>query len=209
MRQEDLTYWDGDTAAYRSDVGWVAGTVIRSLERPIGVLFNDTAISHTPLNEATQETLAVYCSLLGNIIERKRLEERQRVMANQLHAVVDCADELIRCEQLDTLYRRAVELAREKLGVERIGLFLLDPDGQTLVGTYGTDDQGQTTEEHAATEPASNHPYLFNPTDQLWHVRTITQAYWESGKPHELNNRMGSWHGDPQSDTAHRYIIQR
>jgi PAS domain S-box-containing protein len=186
VRQEDLTFWDDDKL-HLVDVGWVAGTVIRSLERPIGVLFNDTAISHTLLSEATQETLAVYCSLLGNIIERKRLEERQRVIANQMHAVVDCADELIRCDQLDTLYRRAVELAREKLGVERIGLFLLDPAGQTLVGTYGTDDQGQTTEEHTATEPASNHPYLFNPSERLWHVRTITQAYWEGGKPHELN----------------------
>jgi PAS domain S-box-containing protein len=185
VRQENQSYWDDDKL-HLIDVGWVAGTVIRSLERPIGVMFNDTAISHTPLSEATQETLAVYCSLLGNIIERKRLEERQLVMANKLHAVVDCADELLHCDQLDTLYRRAVELARERLGVERIGLFLLDPEGKTLVGTYGTDDQSQTTEEHDATEPASSHPYLFNPTDQLWHVRTITQAYWEGGKPHEL-----------------------
>ena len=100
--------------------------MIRSLTQPIGILFNDSAISQSPLNEAIQETLAVYCSLLGNIIERKRLEERERDMVHRLHAVVDCADELIRCENLDTLYRRAVELAREKLNVERCSIFLLD-----------------------------------------------------------------------------------
>ena len=32
-------------------------------------------------------------------------------MVHRLHTVVDCADELIACEDLDTFYRRAVELA--------------------------------------------------------------------------------------------------
>ena len=58
---------------------------------------------------------------------------------------MDCAD-------LDTLYRRGIELAREKIGAteERCGLFLLDNQAQHLVGTYGTDDEGHTTDEHMA-----------------------------------------------------------
>ena len=179
VRNGNLTYWEGDKPHPLSP-GWNAGTVIRSVTRPIGALFNDSAITKAPMNETTQETVAVYCSLLGNIIERKRLEERERVMAHHMHVVVDCADELIRCDQLDTLYRRAVELAREKIGVERVGLFLLDPESQILIGTYGTDTQGHTTDEHSAREPIRNHPYLSNLTgDRLWYVRSATQAYWE------------------------------
>jgi AraC-like DNA-binding protein len=52
--------------------GWLACTVIQGAKRPIGVLFNDTAISHTPLDEAKQARAAVLCSLLGRTLDRCR-----------------------------------------------------------------------------------------------------------------------------------------
>jgi len=173
-------YWKGDEAVILQ-TGWVAGTVIRSVTRPIGILFNDSAISRTPLNGAIQETLAVYSSLLGNIIERKRLEERQRDMVHRLHTVVDCADELILCDNLDTLYRRAVELAREKLDVERCAIFLLDETHEYMLGTYGTDDQGQTTDEHKARWPAKSRPEILIGGDQTRIIRgNDHHSYWDN-----------------------------
>jgi AraC-like DNA-binding protein len=55
--------------------GWLACTAILGREQPIGVLFNDTAISHAPLDESKQARVAVLCSLLGRALDtcRERL----------------------------------------------------------------------------------------------------------------------------------------
>jgi len=84
--------------------------------------------------------------------ERRRAEEQQKALSTGLHAVVETADELIACADLDTLYRRAVELARERLGLERCAIFL-EKDG-CFQGTYGTALSRNTTDEHTNLFPA-------------------------------------------------------
>ncbi|HEY0074359.1 MAG TPA: EAL domain-containing protein [Abditibacteriaceae bacterium] len=81
------------------------------------------------------------------ISDLQQAQKRQIMLAEGLRAILLAADELVACPDLDTMYRRAVELAREKLGIERIGLFLCDVSGEVAHGTYGTDFQGQTTNE--------------------------------------------------------------
>lgn len=56
--------------------GWLALTPIRSMRGPIGLLFNDTAVSGSPLEVPKQELAAILCSLVANIVERKRAEEQ-------------------------------------------------------------------------------------------------------------------------------------
>jgi len=80
--------------------------------------------------------------------EPEAKEERQKAMIDGLRAVLAAADELIACPDLESLLRRAVELAREHLGLERCGLFIEDESGEYMVGTYGTDMAGNTTDEH-------------------------------------------------------------
>ncbi|MBK8903374.1 MAG: GAF domain-containing protein [Anaerolineaceae bacterium] len=50
--------------------------------------------------------------------------------------------ELFRIDDLDRLYRTAVELAHTRLGFERIGMYLLNDSRDLLLGTYGTDAKG-------------------------------------------------------------------
>jgi AraC-like DNA-binding protein len=52
--------------------GWVACTPIRSARAPIGMLFNDTGLSGTPVDEAKQARAAILCSLLGTILDPAR-----------------------------------------------------------------------------------------------------------------------------------------
>ncbi|MBN1270037.1 MAG: PAS domain S-box protein [Kiritimatiellae bacterium] len=136
--------WDGDRTIEFGH-GWVAITPIMSTREFIGVFCNDSAISGAPMDETTQEIVSVFCSLLGAIIERKRTETTHAAMSGGLKAVLSIADLLIACDDMDTLYRRAVELAREQLGVERCGLFL--QEGRHLRGTYGIDHAGNVTRE--------------------------------------------------------------
>jgi AraC-like DNA-binding protein len=63
------------------------------------------------------------------------------------------ADELSAYRDLDVVLKRAVELARDRIGLDRAGIFLYDESGQHLCGTYGTDLLGSTTDEHGVYFP--------------------------------------------------------
>jgi AraC-like DNA-binding protein len=63
-------------------------------------------------------------------------------------SVLAAADELAACHELSTMARRAVELARESVGLERVALYVQDPaSSRILRGTYGTGASGETTDE--------------------------------------------------------------
>ncbi|MFH0880514.1 MAG: PAS domain S-box protein, partial [Lentisphaerota bacterium] len=87
-----------------------------------------------------------------DISKERQNDQRQKALSEGLREVLAIADELIYCPDLDTLSRRAVEAGREKLGLERAGLFL--KIGSDLRGTYGTDRKGKTTDEHDHAFPA-------------------------------------------------------
>ncbi|HSD83250.1 MAG TPA: PAS domain S-box protein, partial [Anaerolineae bacterium] len=306
--QKPFSYWTTGAIRVLPDGGWIAVTPIRSRSRRIGLLYNDTAISHAPLNPLQQNMTAVYCSLLGGLIELKRTEaalaherdllqalmdnipdtiyfkdtasrftrvnraqakllgaatledaigkadsdffssdlalqflaeeqhllsggapivnrleynptldgqprwlsatkvplhdeagqivglvgvsrdvtdrmmaeQRDQIISQGLRTVIESADDLIGCADLDTLYRRAVELGRERLGLERCGLFLLE--AQTLHGTYGTDDRGQTTDERAVHYASAGHPELTPPPKQFWTLIRDNQTYWDAAR---------------------------
>jgi len=52
--------------------GWQALTPVRSLRAPVGILYNDAALSKAPLDGAKQVRAAVFASLIGNLIEATR-----------------------------------------------------------------------------------------------------------------------------------------
>jgi AraC-like DNA-binding protein len=52
--------------------GWVACTAIQGPHGPLGILFNDTALTRAPLDEAKQARAALLCSLLGQALDRCR-----------------------------------------------------------------------------------------------------------------------------------------
>ena len=163
--------------------GWIAITPIQSATEFLGVFCNDTAITGAPMDDTRQEIVSVFCSLLGAIIERKRAEVRPRVLSTGLKTVLSVADELIACPDLDSTYRRAVELAREKLGVERCAIFLRE--GSVFRGTYGTNLQAQTTDEHAHVFPAYaewlEHFHEFRPADRQMVIHEEPYTEWKEG----------------------------
>jgi PAS domain S-box-containing protein len=56
--------------------------------------------------------------------------------------------ELTTTETTDELCLRTVELAQARLGIDRIGVFLIDPERNELVGTFGIDAAGNLRDEH-------------------------------------------------------------
>jgi len=67
-----------------------------------------------------------------------------------LAAALSAADDLA-CVDAGSVPRRAVELARTRLGLERAGLFLRDPAAEEILlrGSWGTGAHGETTDERS------------------------------------------------------------
>jgi len=99
--------WDGESMVGFGR-GWVALTPILSQHHEaIGFFCNDTAISGAPVNEVSQEILAVFCALLGNIIARKTAEEEQKSIQEQHR------DFMERTDRLNSLGMLAAGMAHE------------------------------------------------------------------------------------------------
>ena len=89
--------------------------------------------------------------LVRDIHERKELERQQERMLQGLRGILQAVDELVSLPSGPDFHRRVVELARERLGVERCSLFLAQ-DGE-LQGSFGTSLQGETTDERTFRQP--------------------------------------------------------
>jgi signal transduction histidine kinase len=95
---------------------------------------------------------------------QRRLEEQHRLKDEEIarrfaaesqltdllagmRAVVESARELLACETHERLWRRAVELPRERLGIERCSIYLYEHKQRRFTGTFGTSINGHTTDE--------------------------------------------------------------
>jgi PAS domain S-box-containing protein len=66
-----------------------------------------------------------------------------------LKALHDITIALTQVDQLDDFYRKTVEFGLERLGFDRVALFLYDKENNLALGTYGTDINGNVNDEHA------------------------------------------------------------
>lgn len=136
--------------------GWVVATPISVAgNRLTGVMFNDSAISRAPLNETQQDQLAMFCSLLGNLLERRRLEIKMQqvqkleslgvlaggiahdfnnlltaILGNADLALVEMAPETPgrECmEEIVDVSRKAADLCRNMLAYSGKGRFVVEP----------------------------------------------------------------------------------
>ncbi len=122
--------------------------------------------------------------LQEEVLARQRAEEQQRGLSTGLRAVIAAADELISCQDMDSLFRRAVELARQNLGLERCALCL--EIGGDLQGTYGTDHEGHTVDEHALRFPRDREfeqrLSKFVPENAYWILPDSVYTEWDGEK---------------------------
>ncbi len=107
LATEPHRVWRGDHFEDRAP-GWVAVTPIQSSTQDvIGAFCNDTAISRTPPDPILQEVVAVFCSLLANMVARKRAEEEQQ------RSRLEQRDFMERADRLNSLGLLAAGMAHE------------------------------------------------------------------------------------------------
>jgi AraC-like DNA-binding protein len=67
---------------------------------------------------------------------------------DELTSVLSAFDELLTLDDRDAMLRRTVELARDRIGFVRAGLFLFDEKRQLMLGAWGMDLDGNLVDEH-------------------------------------------------------------
>jgi signal transduction histidine kinase len=86
----------------------------------------------------------------------RRSELEARAFQEKLQALHEVSIALAGTETLESLYRQAIELGRNRLGFDRLGLLLYDEETQMIVGTFGTDDGGRLRDERYFKEKIVN-----------------------------------------------------
>src|SRR6185295_1025724 len=66
----------------------------------------------------------------------------------KLASLLSAFDEILPLDEPDAILRRAVELALERIGLRKVGIFLLDRQRNAMLGTWGTDIGGTIVDEH-------------------------------------------------------------
>lgn len=128
-----------------------------SAELPFGDLIYK--YSYLPLeNEAGEITHGLI--LAQNITAWKTSQEalrqsesKSRDFQEQLKKLHEVSTELTTVQSLEELYRRGIELAREKLGFDRIGILMLDEENGLIRCTFGVDTEGNVRDERHLSRP--------------------------------------------------------
>ncbi len=79
----------------------------------------------------------------------------------EVMSLLAAVEELVASRDTDGMLRRSVELARDRLGLERVGLYLRDPKESRLIfrGTWGTGADLETTDERGLHYECSPEDY--------------------------------------------------
>jgi signal transduction histidine kinase len=116
--------------------------------------------------------------------ELVRSKESAEALVVGLRKVLALTYDLISSPDIDSLWKRAVESSREVFGLDRCAIFVHN-DGY-MTGTYGTDSQGQTSDEHENRWLAGNYSWmgrshLLSSDAPMWEVTDDDYYEWRPG----------------------------
>ncbi|MGF1696596.1 GGDEF domain-containing protein [Vibrio lamellibrachiae] len=120
--------------------GWNGMLVLRDGTETIGWIAIDNYINRMPITTYQKQALEAFGSHLSQIYIRKRQEQNVRM----LHASMV---ELSRCMKTSEVCKSAVMFAINRLGIDRLAVFLTDANCSYMQGTWGTDIQGNIVDE--------------------------------------------------------------
>lgn len=121
----------------------------------------------TYVQTQTIELIQANRTLQNEIVERKRVEEMLRQgqeneqhFAERLRMLLRVSNELSRSRTLDVLCQRAIELGQKALGYDRLSIWLVAEDRETMQGTFGVDEAGNIRNECHFSHPIALRPMM-------------------------------------------------
>jgi signal transduction histidine kinase len=166
--------------------------------------------------DISKRTIASRNTLLERQIrEREHIERRQAELAKDMRVVMSATQELLGCESVAEVWRKAVEIAQSRLGVERSAVLLLDADGERATGAFGVDMSGTIRDisTRSLTVTGQRWASLFhapNPDNPAWMLDDPSLPDIVDGQTGHrawvavtaIRARSGAWLGVFYNDTA-------
>ncbi len=87
-------------------------------------------------------------------------------MKDDLEPLLSAVAQLLTTENADALLRRAVELARDRIGLVRVSIYVLDECRHLMLGTWGSDSQGAIVDEHHVMCAMNTEQKAFHPDEE-------------------------------------------
>ena len=150
-------YYEENEKIYDDDFKKIIGCVACAVaplwdgDNVIGGISTDNYIQRKKNTENDRKLLTLYASLLGHLGTRIQNEERNRAFQEKLTELNLVSTELSKCSSENELWKRAIELGIEKLGFDRLGIWLIVNETEKMKGTFGTDLKGNIIDEHNFT----------------------------------------------------------
>lgn len=87
-------------------------------------------------------------------------EKATREFQEYLQLLHQIRADLANYETLDEIYYQAILIGLNQLKFSRIGLRIIDPENEIVLGTYGTDAKGQIIDEHEFRKPVRDYDWM-------------------------------------------------
>jgi len=100
-----------------------------------------------PVWDHEQNRLVGIVGAVQDITKQHQIEEREQRRRVMLEKVVQLGKVVTEVKDLRTTLERIWHGVREDLGFDRVGIFVYNPERQSMDGTLGTDNLGQMSEE--------------------------------------------------------------
>ena len=121
-----------------------------------------------------------------NVTETRQAAELNEAFLSDMKALQELYLELSQIEDLDKLYYRMVELSQTRLRIDRLALFLANPETNELVGTYGVDTTGMIRDEHYYRVSVSSDHWSHNIANTPKHT-----MFWEDAPLYDDSQAVG------------------
>ncbi|RJG41923.1 sensor domain-containing diguanylate cyclase [Motilimonas pumila] len=128
--------------------GWNAVLILRDGTEPNAWVAIDNLITQQTLSTYDHELLNAFGSMLSQVLARKQEEHNLKTLRQSMLEMSPLDSVLAIC-------KKAVQLAKQELVLDRVAIFLMNPESKALIGTYGTDIKGNIVDEtwyHTPTE---------------------------------------------------------
>lgn len=129
----------------------------------------------------------LYDSALMEIEQRKQAEERNLRFVDDMKSLQEIHMELSQVQESQQLYIQMIENTQRRLGLDRVGLFLLDDAGESLMGTYGVSPDGQVRDERYYREEVTLDHWIHEIVNAPNHTRL-----WEDAPLYDNHGEVGT-----------------
>ncbi len=182
--------------------GWKTGATLWNGHKAIGYLACDNFVTQKPIRPYESELISILGSTFGHLIERKRAEARQKMFLNDMKALQQVHLELSDIDDLDILYTKMIMLSQQRLGIDRMGLFLIDNQTNEIQGTWGVDADGNSRDESYYREKITPDHWSLEISDSLTHTKL-----WENAEILDNGIVVGTgWKAGTTLWTGHQAI---